>query len=339
MCTAINFTTDKNYFGRNLDLEISYGQAAVVTGRGHSFPLRHGGLDLAGHTVGKDYKTSYAIIGIAAVFNGVPLFFDGANEKGLGMAGLNFPGNAVFHKPVDGRDNIATFEFIPWILGQCATLEDAEKLLSRINLTDEAFSENLQPAELHWMITDGKRAIVIESMKDGLHIHENPVGVLTNNPPFEKQIFNLNNYRQVSARAAAPAFAPGLELDEYSRGMGSDGLPGGMSSMERFVKVAFVKLNSYNRKQKGLPVKDNTEIYDEKHSVSQFFHILHAVEQPMGCCELRPNVYEYTIYSDCMNLDDGILYYTTYENQGITAVRMQDAPLDGGKLTVFKIGA
>ena len=60
----------------------------------------------------------------------------------------------------------------------------------------------------------------------------------------------------------------------------------------------------------------------ETESVGQFFHILHAVEQQRGCCELDGGKYEITLYTSCCNADKGIYYYTTYGNHQITAVDM-----------------
>ncbi len=58
----------------------------------------------------------YAIIGMAHVAGDYPLYYDAINEKGLGMAGLNSVGNAVYAEPVSDKENVAQFEFIPWIL-------------------------------------------------------------------------------------------------------------------------------------------------------------------------------------------------------------------------------
>lgn len=111
MCTAATYRSQDFYFGRTFDYEFNYGEEVVVTPRNYSFQLRHQNA-LTEH---------YAMIGIAHMVGDYPLYYDAVNEKGLGMAGLNFAGNAVYRKPKEGRDNIAQFEFIPWILGQCAT--------------------------------------------------------------------------------------------------------------------------------------------------------------------------------------------------------------------------
>lgn len=325
MCTAVTYQTNHTYFGRNLDYEMSYGEEVTIIPR--HFPLHFRELPaLSSH---------HAIIGIA--YNApvpadqlqpgqpdtYPLLYDGANEHGLAAAGLLFAGNAVYHDHVADRDNLAQFEFLPWILGQCRTVAEVKPLLARLNLRNLAFSPELPPSELHWLISDATNAsIVVESVADGLKIYDNPLGVLTNNPPFDQQFFNLNNYMHLSATDPVNTFAPDLPLHSYSRGLGGLGLPGDLSSSSRFVKAAFTKLHS---------LSDPAEIP----SVSQFFHILHSVDQQRGCSDLGDQKYEITIYSDCYDLNTGTFYYTTYNNHQISAVKLSNANLDGHELQRF----
>jgi len=309
MCTAATYKTKDFYFGRTLDYEFSYGDEITVTPRKFPFEFRH---------MGKR-DSHYAIIGMAHVAGGYPLYYDAINEKGVGMAGLNFVGNAVYQVVEAGRDNVAQFEFIPWILGQCADLDEVRALLDRMNLVGTPFSEQLPSAQLHWIIADRNAAITVECMADGMHIHENPVGVLTNNPPFETQMFLLNNYQGLSPKQPENTFAEQLQLQSYSRGMGALGLPGDLSSASRFAKVAFTKMNSKSGDS-------------EAESISQFFHILGSVDQQRGCCEVADGKYEITLYTSCCNADKGIYYYTTYENHQITGVDMHHCDLNGSEL-------
>lgn len=170
-----------------------------------------------------------------------------------------------------------------------------------MNLINTPFNDQLPLAQLHWIISDAEESITVEAVKDGIKIYNNPVGVLTNNPPFDKQLFALNNYINLSNKAPKNTFATNLELQQYSRGMGAIGLPGDLSSQSRFVRASFVKMNSVSGE-------------DENESVSQFFHILNSVEQQRGCCQLEDGKYEITIYTSCCNATKGIYYYTTYNN-------------------------
>lgn len=309
MCTAAAYKTKDFYFGRTLDNDFSYGDEIVITPR--NFPLNF--------TEKGTINSHFAMIGMAHVEDGCPLYYEAVNEKGLCMAGLNFVGNAVYFKSAEGKDNIAHFEFIPWLLCQCSDLEEAKAMLQKINITDARFCDRLPSARLHWIIADKSGALTVESASEGLKVYDNPVGVLTNNPSFDKQLFNLNNYMGLSAKEPENTFARGMKLDSYSRGMGSIGLPGDLSSQSRFVRAAFVKMNSVSGTS-------------EKENVSQFFHILGSVEQQRGCCIPEEGKYEITIYTCCCNADKGIYYYTTYNNHRITAVDMQRENLDGTEI-------
>ena len=321
MCTAITYKTQDTYFGRNLDLELSYGEEVVITPRNFPLNFRH----LAPLT------THFAIIGMATVAPSdgqpYPLYYDAINEHGLGIAGLNFPGNAVYHPVTDGRDNLAQFELVPWLLGQCRTVADVKSHLTNLNLADTPFSDQFPPAELHWLIADADSAIVVESVADGLKIYDNPIGVLTNNPPFPIQSFRLHDYLNLSATDPTNQFAPALDLQPYCHGLGAHGLPGDLSSGSRFVKAAFTRLNSVSAP-------------DELSSVSQFFHILHSVDQPRGSSRFgTPDdpKYEITIYSSCCNLRTGVYYYTCYDNHQITAVDLRRVDLDGTDLSRYPL--
>ena len=309
MCTAATYRTKDFYFGRTLDYEFSYGEEITVTPRNYPFSFRYL----------PEKREHYAIIGMAHVEEDYPLYYDAVNEKGLGMAGLNFVGNAVYGEVREGKENVAVFELIPYILSQCENTEEARELLGKIQITDTKFKEQLPNGRLHWIIADEKEAITVESVTEGLKIYENAPGVLTNNPPFPMQMFQMNNYMQLSSRQPENLFSDQLSLETYSRGMGALGLPGDLSSASRFVRVAFTKLHA--RSGEG-----------EADSVGQFFYILGSVEQTRGCCELENGKYEITIYTSCCNATKGIYYYTTYTNRQITAVDMHREKLDGTEL-------
>ncbi|OKZ75754.1 MAG: choloylglycine hydrolase [Clostridium sp. 26_22] len=314
MCTAVTYKTKDFYFGRTLDYEFSYGDEIIITPRNYEIKFRHQ----------KEIKNHYAIIGMAYVTENYPLYYDAINEKGLCIAGLNFVGNANYNEQVESNDNIAQFEFIPWILSQCTTVKEAKKLIENMNFINEPFNENLPLAQLHWIISDSTESITVESVKEGIKIYNNPVGVLTNNPPFDKQMFELNNYMNLSPKSPENKFSKDLDLQQYSRGMGAIGLPGDLSSQSRFVRVAFVKMNS---------VSGDTE----KESVNQFFHILNSVDQQRGCCQLDNGKFEITIYTSCCNATKGIYYYTTYDNHQISGIDMHKENLDSTELIRYEL--
>ena len=314
MCTAATYQTADFYFGRTLDHTMTYGECVTLTPRRFPLPFRHL----------PTLESHHAILGMALVMEDYPLYFDALNDRGLAMAGLNFLGNAHYGAPRADAHNVAQFELIPWVLGQCATVEEAETLLRSTQLADTPFREDMPPAQLHWLIAGHGKAITLEVTRDGLHIYPNPVGVLTNNPPFPQQMFRLRDYMGLSPAAPDNRFAPELELTPYSYGMGAMGLPGDLSSQSRFVRAAFTRLNS----QSG---------QGESSSISQFFHILGTVAQPRGCTKMADGSYEITLYTSCCNTDKGIYYYTTYENNQITGVDLQRENLEGTALRQYPL--
>lgn len=303
MCTAIGFKCKNNYyFGRTLDVCAEAGAKIVIAPRNFPLPFK----------VEKPLEKHYAIMGTALISGGLPLYYDAMNEKGLCMAGLNFPDNAVYHAPQKGKDNLASFELIPHILGRCANIAEAKAALESVNIADISFSEDMPYTPLHWLIGDKSGEIVVESVADGLKFYDNPAGVLTNNPPFEQQIFNLKNYAHLSPYNPANTFSERLDLTPYSRGMGGIGLPGDWSSPSRFVRAAFVKFN--------YPT-------DGKFTSDDFFNIIDTVKVPRGCVE-GDNGFQYTVYSCCCNVKNSTYIRKTYN--GVTdSAKLNDYDLDG----------
>jgi len=313
LCTAISVTAGDHYFGRNLDYEHTFGEQVTITPRNYPFEFSDG----------TNSSEHYAIIGMALPMNGYPLYFDAVNEKGLGMSGLNFPGNAYYSAPEEGKINVSSYELIPWLLAQCKCVEEAVELLERCNITNKRFKEKLEPTPLHWFVADKYRSITVEQTANGLKIYDNPVGVLTNNPTFDILLFNLNNYTLVTASEPTNLFSKKLHLRTYSRGMGGIGLPGDLSSMSRFVKATFTKLNS---------VFGTTE----QEIVHQFFHCLYSVYQQKGSVQVGEG-FEMTNYSSCCNTDKGIYYFTTYYNNAIRSVSMYNENLNSSALIIYDL--
>ncbi len=305
MCTAVTYRTKDHYFGRNLDYEFGFQEAVTITPRNYTFPFRRL----------PPMERHYAMIGMAVLSGGYPLYFDATNEYGLSIAALNFPHSCQYMPESAEKDNVAPFELIPWLLGDCKHVEDAKRKLQKANIPDLTFSPEYPATPLHWFIADSKEAITVEQTADGLHIYDNPAEVLTNEPPFPWHMTNLRNYLHLSAGEPEDSFAPGLPLQPYSRGMGGIGLPGDLSSASRFVKAAFTKMNSVSKDA-------------ESASISQVFHILGSVTQQQGCVKVG-HLYEITRYTSCCNTTKGIYYYTTYENSQITGVRLRGADLEG----------
>ena len=314
MCTCIAYENGDFYFGRNMDLEYRFGEKVVITPRNFRFPMK----------AEEPGKMTYAMIGMASVAGGCPLYAEAANEKGLVMAGLNFPGNAVYRPAEAGMKNIAPYELIPWVLGQCADVREAALLLEDLNLLNVPFSDDLPLAPLHWMISGRDGSLVLESAENGVHLYENPFGVLTNNPPFQYYRYHLGNYRNLTPEFPENRFAADPSQPALGQGLGAVGLPGDFSPASRFVKAAFLRKNARAEK-------------NEMSAVSQMFHMLEAVAMVRGAVITGEGKYDITTYSCCISADRGIYYYKTYENSGIHAVNLHHEDLQAEDIKAFDL--
>ena len=310
MCVSMSLKTEDFYFGRNMDIGCGFGEHIVITPRNYPISFRQAG----------NMDHHFAIMGMATVIENYPLYADGVNEKGLCMAGLNFPENAYYSKIQDSqKKNISPFEIILWVLGQCETVEQAKQLLEETCLVDIPFNASTPVASLHWHIADKKQSIVLECTKSGMHCYENPVHVLTNNPTFDFHMTNLAQYLNIRTDTPKNIFSEKIGITEFAKGMGSIGLPGDFSSTSRFVKLAYLRLNSACQK-------------DENSSISQFFHLLDSVAVVNGSIQLDDGQEYTTTYSCCINADKGIYYYKTYFNHQLTAIHMNHENLDQKEL-------
>lgn len=300
MCTGIWY--GNRFMGRTLDWMESYGERLVVAPRNFKFDFRfEDGLE-----------SHYGIMGMAVVSDNYPLFYEGFNEAGLGMAGLFFEKETVYHSRSEGMVNVASFEVIPYILGQCKSVKEARERLKKMNIVNEGFNESWGTSPLHWILADKIECIVVESLADGLKVYENSYGVLTNSPTFDKQVVNYNNY-----------------MNLYNN------LPGNWSSMSRFVRATYVRNNSkmgtaVNIKA-GKRENKNDNIAD---GVNLFFHMLDSVSQIRGCNKDVDRDDEITIYSCCNDLEKGIYYYTTYECRQINSLGFDEVELNDDKLYI-----
>lgn len=315
MCTSLAWRNGDFYFGRNLDLEVAFGQRVVITPRRHLLSLRRE----------KPMARHYAMIGMATVMDGCPLYAEAANEKGLCMAGLNFPQNASYAaEETPGKHHIAPFELPWWLLGQCATVQEARVLLACTQVMDIPFSESVPNSPLHWHVADKREAIAVECMADGMHIHDDPVGVLTNNPPFDFHRQNLTQYMGLTAQWPVNRMTDRVNLQPFGRGLGGFGLPGDASPASRYVRAAFLKLNSACEES-------------EEASVAHFFHLLDAAAMTKGSVMAPGGGWEHTLYTCCINGDEGVYYYKTYGNNQLTAVHLHNANLEGETLVEFPL--
>lgn len=312
MCTVVTLKKGSLFFGRNMDIDFDFGQQAVILPRECPVVTGNAGTLLR----------HYALIGTARMEDGVPMYAEACNEKGLCMAGLNFPGNAVYaERAKEGKTSLATFELIPYVLGKCASVKEATELLQNAEITSDAFKPTLPVAPLHWIVVDETGSVTVERTQKGLAVYDNLLGVLTNNPPFPFHLKNVKKYAGLSASFDQNSGAR-VDKTDFSEGLGAVGLPGDFSSPSRFVKAWFLLENSIC----GESVKEK---------VSQTFHILSAVAMIRGAVKTESGREDVTAYSCCIDARRHAYYYKTYDSLAVRRIRLSEKYASGDKPVVF----
>ena len=312
MCTGARFSDNQGnmYFGRNLDWSTPYGQKVVITPRGYKYQTAFLG----------ENKTSPALIGMGIIAEDTPLYFDCANEHGLAIAGLNFPGYAKYEEePIKGKTNVAAYEFPLWVALNFTTVDEAKKALKKIAIVAKPINEQYPVSQLHWIIGDKNRSIVVEYTERGMEIFENDVDILTNQPGYGWHKENLRNYMNLESQMPKEIKWDKAKMTAFGSGSMMRGLPGDYYSTSRFVRVAY--LNTHYPVQK-----------DEATNVSRLFHTLTGVAMIDGAAAMGDGAFEKTIYTGGYSTRTKTYYYNTYEDPAIISVAMEDYDLESNKL-------
>ena len=302
-----------------MDLDYSFNEKAIIIPRNYKINFKKT----------KSITSHFAIIGIGTIVDDYPLLAEASNEKGLAIAALNFKNNATYYFEKEDKINLAPYELMLYLLAKCENVTQVKLALNNINVIDVDFNDTVKNTSLHFMVSDLSHCIVIETLKDKMYVYDNPYNVLTNNPPFNYQIHNLNNYMSLGIKDPINNFDSNLKFNTYSLGLGALHLPGDYSSSSRFVKTLFIK--------------NNMEMFNnEFDNVKAFFNCLESVKMIKGIV-ITDKGYEYTRYTSCINLNKSLLYYKTYDNPYINVIDMYLEDIDSSKLihheliTSFKI--
>lgn len=315
MCSGIRFSDNNGhmYFGRNLDWSTGYGEKVVITPRNYKYNSAFLG----------ELPMKSAVIGMAIIEENVPLYFDCANEAGLAIAGLNFPGYAEYEKTaVDGKTNVSAYEFPLWVAMNFSTVDEAEAALKNVAIVDKPINDKFPSSLLHWIIGDKDRSIIVEYTKDGMEIFHNDVDVLTNQPGYNWHHENLRNYLNLDSPEPAKVTWRDATFVPFGSGSLMRGIPGDYYSPSRFVRLAY--LNTH------YPVKDT-----EEENVSRLFHSLAGVSMIDGAAAMGDGNFEKTIYTGGFSSATNTYYYNTYDDPAIKKVSLNDNDLNSDKLSSF----
>lgn len=313
MCTGIRFNDDKGnlYFGRNLDWSVGYGEKIVVTPKNYQYKSAFLG----------DMTPKNAIIGMGIIEENTPLYFDCANEAGLAIAGLNFPGYANYEKDeVAGKTNIAAYEFPLWIAMNFTTVDEVEAALKDVAIIAKPINEKYPVSLLHWLIGDKDRSIVVEYTEKGMQIFKNDFDVLTNQPGYDWHRENMRNYMNImSPEPEKVTWGSKATMTPFGSGSLMRGLPGDFYSPSRFVRVAYFNTH--------YPAKST-----EEENISRLFHTLAGVAMIDGGARMTDGQYEKTIYTGGFSSATNTYYWNTYEDPAIKKAALADYDLNGSAL-------
>lgn len=293
MCTCTAFRQNGLYFGRNMDLDYNFGEKIVATPR--SFLLRYSNED----------KRHLGYIGTATVIDGYPLYADAMNEKGLCVAGLDFPEKAFYRTNIKGETNVPAYDLINYIAAEFSSVSEVREKFGDINITNQPFSDKIPCATLHWMISDRESSVVIESTESGINLYDDPLDVMTNLPEFPE---HMKNYERMQAEK-------GSALPDF---------PDLLSSPSRFLRIAHFRGNN-------LPDTDTDGV------ISHVFHILSTVAMPDVSRKAESGKYRKTTYSVCFDATRKHYLIKTYENDRVLRAKLKDEMLDSGALSTFEI--
>lgn len=313
MCTGVRFSDNAGnmYFGRNLDWSVGYGQKIVITPRGYKYKSAF--LGEMGGT---------ALIGMGIVADNTPLYFDCANEHGLAVAGLNFPGYAKYAtESISRKTNVSAYEFPLWVALNFKTVDEAEKELRNVAIVAKPINDKYPVSQLHWLIGDAKRSIVVEYTEKGMEIFKNEADVLTNQPGYGWHKENLRNYMNVFPQMPKEVKWNKAKLTAFGSGSLMRGLPGDYYSPSRFVRVAY--LNTHYPAQS-----------DEQTNISRLFHTLTGVAMIDGAASMADGKFEKTIYTGGYSAATKTYYYNTYEDPAIRSASLDDYGLNAAKLII-----
>jgi choloylglycine hydrolase len=277
---------------------------------------------------GLKWTSKYAVLG--ANMYDLPDVLDGLNEKGLAVAIFYFPGFAKFEEVSDAdlEKTIAPWEIPVYLLGNCATVDEAVDAIQKIRVGNVVQSNMGFVPPCHFIMSDAAGHCVVLEYVDGVRkIHKNPLGVITNAPAFDWHVMNLHNYINLTPNNAPTIEIAGVKLAGLGQGSGMLGLPGDFTPPSRFVRaVAF--------SHTALPVATARE------GVLQAFHILNQFDIPKGSArgmDHGQEVSDYTQWTSASDLTNLRYHFRTFENSRIRMIDLKQLDLDAKSIKTFSM--
>lgn len=306
-------------YGRTMEYAIEVKPDVVVVPRNYEYVSTR-----PKNMKGISWKTKYAVVGVMSF--GQPFLSDGMNEKGLAGGALYFPGYAGYtpSAKADPAHSLASWEFLTWVLTNFATVEEVKAGLNGMSIIDLPAPIVNFVLEFHFPIHDATGAsIVIEPIDGKLKVYSNPLGVLTNSPPFEWHMTNVRNYVNISPVDTKPLVIQGQSFAPLGQGSGLLGIPGDPTPPSRFIRaLGYV----YSAKQQA----------DGPQTVRLAEHLMNNFDIPVGFIRTDPKggELEYTQWTSFADLRAKKYYIKSYQDEVLRSVDLMSFDLDSTKLHI-----
>jgi len=330
-CTSfILKNDDKSYvYARTFEFGAELDEQLALVPR--NFEFEGVGPDGVAGT-GLGWSGKYAFVGVR-VF-GMPVLIDGMNEKGLAGGLQNAPTSAVFQNPTgaDAKNSIASYQILNYVLSNFATLDEVKAGLPTIFVNSSPLERFGGVVRIHATLHDlSGQSIVVEYIDGKLEITDNPLGVVTNDPPIKWHLANVANYVNLSPFEKPALDVNGETFAPQSIGSGLHGLPGDFMSPSRFLRAFF--FSQAAQKFAGTVPK-----------VELAWHIINTFDIPPGSALVVPEdksgtnpAWDYTqdtIVADAQNLT---YYFRPFESLNISRVDLKGQDLDGGIIKTWDV--
>ena len=331
MCTGICLrgTDNTAVYGRTVEWgEFDLESKVLIVPPGHEF---------TGSTPddkpGARWTSQHGFVGL----NGLnqPFLLDGLNDKGLACGAFYLPGFAEYgdYNPTEADKSIGPLEMVHYILSQCASVEQTREALEQVKVAPVALPALGFVPPLHYMVMDASgQSLVIEYVSDGQpKLYSNPLGVITNAPPFEWHLINLRNYVNLSPVAIPSRKLDDIDFSPLGVGAGMLGLPGDFTPPSRFIRaVAFT--------QTARPTKGGIDTVTEVFRILDNFDIgVHAAEgSKTQTDDTMLASTQWTTAADTRNL---VYYYHTAYNRRLRMIDLPAIDFNVDKVIVFPLDA
>jgi choloylglycine hydrolase len=327
-CTGIRLTAVDGTVvqARTMEFGVDMGSNVIVVPRGYE----RTGTTPDGKP-GLKWTSKYACVGANGV--GLPIMLDGVNEKGLAAGLFYFQGTAGYmpYTTADADKSLAPWELGSWILENCATVDDVKSTVQEIVVPEVVLAQWGFCPGAHYIVVDATgAAIVVEYVSGQLHVYDNPLGVITNNPAFDWHMTNLRNYIKFSPTGAPPLALDGVTLTALGEGSGMLGMPGDFTPPSRFVRAV-----AYS--QSAEPLETGAEV------VLQAFHVLNNFDIPKGSIrsaekDAQGNVVaDQTQWTSVCDLKAKRFYFRTFANSQVRSVDLGAMPVGGGDIQIISM--